>query len=145
MLRCCCALCNNNASDVRPADALAAGVGPSSQTLTLRFVFCAVGLLQYQPADPEVLSLVIVRGLRPQKFFSRKLSHGFKNLSSATFYRPWQRLMSKRFIKHPYFLSSSTPIDSDYCRLHTPSVLSNSGQITPHPVLTFSMPHIIHK
>ena len=65
MLRCCCDLRSNNASDVRPADALAAGVEPPSQTLAPGFVFCTVGLIQYQPFDPEVvLSLVIIRGLR---------------------------------------------------------------------------------
>ena len=74
VLRCCCGLCNN-ACDVRPADALAAGVEPPSHTHTLApwFVLCTatvelgLELIQYhQPSDPGVLWLAIFRGLRPQ-------------------------------------------------------------------------------
>ena len=39
----------------------------------------------------------------------------------------WHRSMSKRFIKHPYFISRATSIDSDCCCLHTASVFSNKA------------------
>ena len=47
------------------------------------------------------------------------LSEGYTKTSYATFYKPWHRPMSKRFIKHPYSISRATPIDSDCCRLPT--------------------------
>ena len=53
MLRCCCGLRSNNASDVRPADALGEGVEPPGQTLAPGFMFCTVRLIQYQPSDRQ--------------------------------------------------------------------------------------------
>ena len=56
-----------------------------------------------------------------------QLSEGYTKTSYATFYRPWHRPMSKRFIKHPYSISRATPIDSDCCRLPTASVQSSKA------------------